>query len=258
MLLKEKVIAVTGGAGLLGEAFVKAIAAEGGVAVIASRNLEAAEQCAAVWNDEGAPGRIESLELDITDPASAAALFSTLKERHGRVDALVNNAFPRNERFGADFLEVRMEDFAENVNDHLGGYFLMCQAAVRFFLAQGAGNIVNLGSIYGVHPPRFELYAGTPMTKEVEYVTAKAGVVALTEYVAKYCKGKNIRANTLSPGGIFDGQPEAFLKRYNALCLDKGMLAGEDVAGALVFLLSDQSRHVNGQNIVVDDGFTIA
>lgn len=95
------------------------------------------------------------------------------------------------------------------------------------------------------------------MTKEVEYVVSKAGIIQLTKYLAKYVKGKNIRVNCISPGGVFNNQDEKFLKRYNSMCLNKGMLASSDISGTVLYLLSDMSRYVNGQNITVDDGFTV-
>jgi NAD(P)-dependent dehydrogenase (short-subunit alcohol dehydrogenase family) len=144
-----------------------------------------------------------------------------------------------------------------NVDSHLGGYFLVAQQFCMAFKAQGHGNLINMSSIYGSMAPRFEVYEGTPMTMPVEYAAIKSAVVHLTRYFAQYFKGHGIRVNCLSPGGIRDNQPADFLAAYNARCASKGMLAPEDVVGALLFLLSDESRYINGQNILVDDGFSI-
>jgi NAD(P)-dependent dehydrogenase (short-subunit alcohol dehydrogenase family) len=105
--------------------------------------------------------------------------------------------------------------------------------------------------------PKFEIYDNTEMTMPVEYAAIKSGMLHLTKYMAKYFKGRNIRVNAISPGGILDSQPEEFLKKYNQECLTKGMLNGCDLNGTLVFLLSDMSMYINGQNIVVDDGFSL-
>ena len=105
--------------------------------------------------------------------------------------------------------------------------------------------------------PRFEVYDGTAMTMPVEYSAIKAGVVQLTRYFAQYFKGSGIRVNCISPGGILDNQPESFLTAYNSHCASKGMLVPQDVLGALLFLLSDESRFMTGQNIVVDDGYSL-
>jgi NAD(P)-dependent dehydrogenase (short-subunit alcohol dehydrogenase family) len=95
------------------------------------------------------------------------------------------------------------------------------------------------------------------MSNSVEYSAIKAGVIHLTKYIAKYVKGNNIRVNSLSLGGILDNQPQSFLDNYKKYCLNKGMLLPDDVAGTLIFLISDASEFVNGQNIIVDDGFTL-
>lgn len=88
-------------------------------------------------------------------------------------------------------------------------------------------------------------------------ITGGAGLIHLTKYMAKYFKGMNIKVNTLSPGGIFDNQPKSFLEKYKSNCLSKGMLDKSDLKGTLIYLLSDMSKHLNGQNIIVDDGFSI-
>jgi len=140
---------------------------------------------------------------------------------------------------------------------NLGGYFLSTQQYAKYFQKQNHGNIINMSSIYGVVAPRFEIYRNTNMTNAIEYTAIKGGLLHLTKYFAKYFKGMNIRINAISPGGILDNQPKAFLEAYKEHCLNKGMLDKSDLKGTFIYLLSDMSQYVNGQNIVVDDGFTI-
>lgn len=255
-LLEGRRVVVTGGAGLLGRTFCTAIAAHGGVAIIADRQLDAATALAAAIQRDH-PGGAIAATLDITDRASIDALIQQTHNTHGRIDAVVNNAYPRNAHYGRAVDDVTYEDFCENVGLHLGGYFLVMQRFAGYFRAQGTGNIVNMSSIYGVMAPRFSVYQGTPMTMPVEYAAIKAGVQHLTRYFAQHLKGTGIRVNTLSPGGILDRQPQPFLDAYKSHCAGKGMLSPEDLSGSLMFLLSDLSRHVDGQNLVVDDGFSI-
>lgn len=247
---------VTGGAGRLGKAFARGISEKGGVAVIADIDRTAAIAAA---NDIGRDcGRAaEVAELDICDKQSIARLIADLIDRFGRVDAVINNAYPRNSNYGRRLEDVTYEDFCENTNYHLGGYFLVAQQFCKVFKAQGYGNLINMSSIYGSMAPRFEVYDGTPMTMPVEYAAIKSAVVHLTRYFAQYFKGTGIRVNCLSPGGILANQPADFLAAYNAHCASKGMLAADDVVGALLFLLSDESRYMTGQNLFVDDGFSI-
>ena len=95
------------------------------------------------------------------------------------------------------------------------------------------------------------------MTSPIEYTAVKSGIISLTSWLAKYFKNKNIRVNCISPGGILDHQTELFLEKYRSSCTNKGMLDPTDVAGTVLFLLSDQSKYINGQNIVIDDGWTL-
>ena len=252
-LVRDKVVIVTGGAGLLGRTFCQAIANNGGIAVVAEYDIAIAEKlCTSLENASIVPAQV-----NITDKNSIKALIATISEKYGRIDALVNSAYPRNKNYGKHFFDVAYSDFCENVGMNLGGYFLTSQQFAAYFEKQGYGNIINLASIYGVIAPRFEIYDNTHMTTPVEYAAIKSGLIHLTKYMAKYFKGKNIRVNTISLGGIEDKQPEPFLKAYKEFCLNKGMLDAKDISGTVLYLLSDLSEFVNGQNIVVDDGFTL-
>jgi NAD(P)-dependent dehydrogenase (short-subunit alcohol dehydrogenase family) len=253
-MLKDKIIVVVGGAGFLGRTFVRAITEQGGIAVVADIHTEAINRVA----DEIAsnhPGQVLASTMDITNKASVCNLIAKIQDKYGRIDAVVNSAYPRNRNYGRKLEEVTYDDFCENTSLHLGGYFLVAQQFGLYFREQGAGNIINMSSIYGTMAPRFEVYTGTPMTMPVEYAAIKSAIIQLTRYFAQYFKGDHIRVNSMSPGGIFDNQPESFLNAYNAFCNKKGMLDPVDITGLLLFLLSDGSKYVTGQNIIIDDGF---
>lgn len=256
-MLNDKIVVVTGGAGLLGRTFVRCVAEHGGIAVIADVNKRAGASLLEEVQDDGHHDRVVFVELDITSRESIASAIIYLHDRYGKIEALVNNAYPRNKNYGRKFEEVSYDDFCQNVSMHLGGYFLASQQFASYFKKQGHGSIVNMASIYGVVAPRFGVYGGTPMTMPVEYAAIKSAVIHLTKYLAQYFKGNNIRVNCISPGGILAGQPAEFLARYNSFAACKGMLDPNDLQGALLFLLSDMARFVNGQNIVVDDGWSL-
>lgn len=256
MLLTDKLIVITGGAGVIGRSFARGIAEMGGIAVAADIDFGAAKHLADEMG-QGFSGRIEPALLDITSKGSICALISDLKQQYGRIDAVVNNAYPRNKNYGRKLEDVTYADFCENVNMHLGGYFLVAQQFCLAFKEQGGGNVVNMSSIYGTMAPRFEIYDGTPMTMPVEYAAIKSAVVQLTRYFSQYFKGTGIRINCLSPGGILTDQPVDFLNAYNRHCASKGMLDAGDLLGSLLFLLSDMSQFINGENIVVDDGWSL-
>ncbi|NVK31264.1 MAG: SDR family oxidoreductase [Gammaproteobacteria bacterium] len=256
-LLTDKVVVITGGAGLLGQVFAASVIAHGGTAVVADINLEAAKQAAEQIKQQSGVVKVHAIALDINSQASLTGAIVSLNKQFGKIDALVNNAYPRNKNYGRHFFDVEYADFCENLSINLGGYFLASQQFAQYFKQQGFGHIVNIASIYGVVAPRFDVYENTSMTTPVEYAAIKSGLLHLTRYMTKYFKGMNIRVNAISPGGIFDHQPEPFLKAYKRSCANKGMLDKEDLGGTLVYLLSDLSQYVNGQNITVDDGFSL-
>jgi NAD(P)-dependent dehydrogenase (short-subunit alcohol dehydrogenase family) len=256
-MLKDKVVVITGGAGLIGKEFVKAIVENQGIAIIADINEELGLKVKEDLSKELNSINIDFVKLDITSKSSLNNCIDFLNDKYQRIDALVNNAYLRNKNYGRHFFDVEYEDFIQNLGLNLGGYFAASQQFSQYFKKQGYGNIINISSIYGVVAPKFEVYDNTPMTMPVEYAAIKSGLIHLTKYMAKYFKGMNIKVNALSPGGIFDSQPEAFLEKYKEKCLNKGMLDKSDMKGTLVYLLSDMSKYVNGQNIIVDDGFSL-
>jgi NAD(P)-dependent dehydrogenase (short-subunit alcohol dehydrogenase family) len=255
--LEGKVIVVTGGAGLLGSNFCKSIALEGGIPIIADINIDEAKKREDELNNELNLSCVDSIKLDINSKESVTNATETILKKYQRIDALVNNAYPRNKNYGNDFFKVDYQDFIENVNLNVGGYFLTSQIFAKFFKLQGYGNIINIASIYGVIPPKFEIYSNTEMTMPVEYAVIKSSIIHFTKYLAKYLANTNIRVNSLSPGGIISQQPEPFIDAYNKKCLTKGMLNPEDISGTLIFLLSGKSTYMNGQNIITDDGFSL-
>jgi NAD(P)-dependent dehydrogenase (short-subunit alcohol dehydrogenase family) len=256
-MLEDKVVVITGGAGLIGKEFVKAVVENDGIAIMADINEELGQKVKEDLSEELNSTNIDFIKLNITSKSSLDNCINYIDAKYKRIDALVNNAYPRNKNYGKHFFDVEYGDFVENLGLNLGGYFIASQQFAGYFQKQGYGNIINISSIYGVVAPRFEVYEGTSMTTPVEYAAIKSGLIHLTKYMAKYFKGMNIKVNALSPGGIFDHQPEEFLAKYKEQCLNKGMLDKSDLKGTLVYLLSDISKYVNGQNIVVDDGFSL-
>jgi NAD(P)-dependent dehydrogenase (short-subunit alcohol dehydrogenase family) len=123
-------------------------------------------------------------------------------------------------------------------------------------MQQRYGNIVNIASIYGMLGPDFSIYEGTTMTMPAEYAAIKGAIISFTRYLATYLAPYNIRVNCLSPGGIFNEQPETFVKKYNKRTPMGRMGNPEDIAGGVLFLLSDLSSYITGQNLVIDGGWS--
>lgn len=254
MMLKNKKILVVGAAGLLGREIARSITQEGGEVVAADVSAEAL----ALLNERLDASIVGVVQIDITKKDSIVKALEYSKELMGGLDGAVNTAYPRNKNYGRKLFEVTYEDFTENLGLHLGGYFtFMQQCAANIKENGGSFSLVNLSSIYGVMAPRFDVYEGTSMTMPVEYAAIKSALIHLNKYFSSYMKGTNFRVNSVSPGGLLDGQDEKFLKRYNAYCAGKGMLETYDITGAVNFLLSDKSSHMTSQNLVIDDGFSV-
>lgn len=253
MNLDGQRVLLIGAGGLLGRTFATALIEAGARVLLADRALAAVEELAASLGERAVPAAI-----NITDADSIRATLALADQTWGGLDTVVNTAYPRNPRYGRRYEEVEYDDFCENLGLHLGGYHLVMQQAALYFRAHGkGGHIVNISSIYGVMQPRFEVYAGTAMTMPVEYAAIKSALVHLSGYVAKYFLKDGVRVNCISPGGIRDRQPESFLAAYDAHAGRIGMLEPQDIASTLLYLLSPASRGINGQNIVVDDGFSL-
>ncbi|MCC6354482.1 MAG: SDR family oxidoreductase [Verrucomicrobiae bacterium] len=249
--IRGNVIVLSGGAGLFGRGLVSAIAAAGARLVVASRNVASLEAVAA---EEAAAGRAVVAErLDQGDESSVLALRDRVLARFGRVDGLVNNAVLRPMRSP----DAPASAWEESMRVNATGLFLMTRAFGETMCRQGAGSIVNVGSIQGMVGPSLELYEGTDMgDPPPDYFFHKGGMINLTRYYAALFGRHNVRVNCVSPGGFFNAQPEPFLGRYCSRTFLGRMADGSDLGGPVVFLLSDASRYVTGANLPVDGGYT--
>ena len=192
MLLNNKIIVVAGGAGLIGAGFVKSIIENGATAIIADIDDKKTSKVIKNLSQNLPLKQIDSFKLNITSKKSLQECVKYVDSKYGKIDALVNNTYPRNKNYGKDFFNTEYEDFVENLGTNLGGCFISSKIFSIYFKKQGYGNIINISSIYGVISPKFEIYKNTKMTMPVEYAAIKSGMLHLTKYLAKYHKGKNI------------------------------------------------------------------
>jgi len=243
---------VTAGAGpLFGSSISEALAEAGAMVITASRSLAANEEFAARLRSAGYDAR--GMELDITDVASILRLRERVIGEFGRLDVLVNSALAR---VGGGFETQTPEDWLYSARGDMVGLFAICRAFVPDMVRQGRGSIINISSIYGVVGNDPTIYDGTDMLQPPHYNFVKAGMINFTRHIANYYGHRGVRANSISPGGYFDGQPEAFVRNYTKRVPIGRMLGNEDIKGAVVFLASDASEYVTGHNLMVDGGWT--
>ncbi len=249
--LREKVVVLTGAAGLYGRGLVAGLAGAGATLIIASRNLSNLQKVA---TEEAAPGRQVFAEaLDQSDEASVLALRDRVLERFGRVDGLVNNAVLRPMKTLADPASA----WTESMRANSLGMFLMTRAFGQSMCERKGGSIVNISSIQGMVGPSLELYEGTQLPPPPpDYFFHKGGLINLTRYFAGVLGPAQVRVNCVSPGGFFYDQPGSFVKRYAEHTMLQRMADSQDLWGAVVFLLSDAARYITGANVPVDGGYT--
>jgi len=256
--LTNKTIIITGGSGLIGSAFSIVSAKYDANVVIIDIDKKKSDNLVKQIKEKTGNDKVIYLKCDITNLNDIKKAINVILNKFGEISILVNNAYPRNKNYGKKYEDVTYEDFCENINLHVGGYFLITQQVSKIMIKQNYGNIINMGSIYGFAAPRFEIYEGTEMTNAVEYAAIKGAIINLTKYLASYLGKYNIRVNCISPGGVYDHQPESFVKKYSQkVLLRKRMANVDDLTGALLFLLSDGSKYITGQNIVVDGGWSL-
>lgn len=273
-MLKNKIIIVAGANGRIGSALCAEILRQNALPVLAdiaenakfkanleakfSKNLQEFTRNFASNSTQKAEFKPElmSVKMDICDKNSLQSAINSVAAKYGKIDGFVNCAYPMAKSHEVKaYYELEFSEICEALNVHLGGFMLAAQEFAKFFKRQNYGNIVNLSSIMGVYAPKFENYKGTNMQSSLEYSVIKAGINHMGRWMAKELFGTGVRVNTLASGGILDAQPQSFLAAYKGCCASKGMLDGRDVCGTAAFLLSDLSAFINGQVIVVDDGW---
>jgi NAD(P)-dependent dehydrogenase (short-subunit alcohol dehydrogenase family) len=190
-------------------------------------------------------------------------MLSQVLQQFGEVNILHNNAAGKSddlEAFFAQFEEYSLEEWRKIMEVNLDGMFLMAQAVGKQMVIQGkGGSIIQTASIYGVMGPDHRIYEGSfYLGREINtpavYSASKAGVIGLTRHLATYWADKGIRVNTLTPGGTESGQNDEFKKRYSARIPMGRMANADEMVGALLYLASDASSYVTGQNIIIDGG----
>lgn len=253
-MLNNKSILIMGAGGLLGSRLVQESLKQQATVIAADINVDAMQSRLEKLGVDIDNENVEFKQVNITDEVGVKAFFADLSD----IDGAVNATYPRNKEYGKHFFDVSMRSFNENLSLHLGSAFLFTQQCAAWFKKkQTPLAVVNISSIYGVIAPRFEVYNNTPMTMPVEYAAIKSALLHLNKYIIAYVNDSRFRVNAVSPGGIFDNQPEAFCNAYRSFTHGAGMLDVSEIIGSIMFLLSDHSRYVTGQNIVVDDGFSL-
>jgi NAD(P)-dependent dehydrogenase (short-subunit alcohol dehydrogenase family) len=261
--LANKVVVVTGGAGLLGQVFCQALVDVGAHVAIVDLDLASAETVAKRINKSDAQ-RVIAVGSDITSPESVTQMVANVVKQLGRIDVLVNNAASKGsslDAFFESFEDYSLKTWREVMSVNIDGLFLVAQAVGKQMKKQGGGSIIQTSSIYGVVAPDQRIYEGSeyngrPINTPAVYSASKSAVNGLTNYLATYWASSKIRVNSLTPGGIASGQNSEFNKKYSNRVPLGRMGEATELVGALIYLASDASSYVTGQNLIVDGGLS--
>ncbi len=247
---KDKVIIITGAASGIGEATTRRMAAEGGKVVIADYSEERADKLADELNRSGAD--VRSLYFSATDRQSCKNLIEFTRKEYNRIDILVNNVGGTDLRRDKDVEKLDIDYFEDAFRLNLACTLYLSQLVIPIMESQGGGNIVNVASVSGL----------TGDNQGTLYGTSKAGVIALTKYIATQTGKKGIRCNAVAPGLVLtpaalNNLDEKVRNVFLSQCVTPYLGQPEDIAAVITFLASEESRYITGQTLVADGGLTI-
>lgn len=260
--LRGKVAVVTGGAGILGQHFCAGLVESGATVAIVDLQEDKALELAQVLA-ERYKGKTIGIGCDVSDPESVRAMVAQVVAEFGKINILHNNAAGKSddlEAFFAPFEEYSLDQWRKVMAVNLDGMFLVAQSVGKQMVAQNrGGSIIQTASIYGLLAPDHRIYEdsfylGRQINTPAVYTASKAAVIGLTKHLSTYWADKRIRVNTLTPGGTESGQNDEFIRRYSARIPMNRMADAHEMVGAVLYLASDASSYVTGQNIIVDGG----
>lgn len=260
--LNNKIAIVTGACGLIGQNHCKALAEAGATVIVADMNLDKCKQIASELGSKHFP-----ISFDVANEASVIEAKDKIIAQFGRIDILVNNAaindMFENPALAAEqsmFENYPVEMFRKSLEVNVTGVFLCSQVFGKVMAAQKSGSIINVASTYGIVGPDQSIYVNEEgkqtFFKSAAYPATKGAVINFTRFLAAYWGNKNVRVNTLSPGGVENGQEQWFVNNYSKKTALGRMAQPTDYMGAVVFLASDASQYMTGANLVVDGGWT--
>lgn len=247
--LEGRVVLVTGGAGHLGREISRGLASFGAHVVALGRDRE---RFAELETD-----RIECVVCDVQDETAFAKVVADVQRQHGRIDGLVNNA---NAAKRETWDELDGAAWRAGLDATLNHYFICTRTVATHMLAAGRGVIVNNASIFGLVAPTFPMYPEGIRGPSAHHAAAKAGILQLTKYLAAQWAERGVRVNAISPGWFPQKRgPERpdFMREVTSRIPMGRIGQPQDLVGAVVFLVSDASSYVTGQNLVVDGGYTV-
>lgn len=251
---REKVL-VAGGLGLIGHAISKKLIELNAIPIIIDLNTKGnAKKIAELKKNNK---ETEFYPFDLSEIKNYEKLLDRLEKKHGVLSKWALTFYPRTNDWNNKLEKISLKSWQKNIEIQLNSVCMLAsQVAIRLSNVK-KGSIVTTGSIYGSVAPNFEIYKGTNLTSPAAYSAIKGGISSYSKYLASYFGKKNIRVNCVLPGGVFNDQPDSFVKKYSSNTCLKRMADPEEIAEAFIFLLSDSSSYITGIDLPVDGGLTV-
>lgn len=248
--LKNKVVLVTGGAGNYGRSITEGLGEAGATIIIASRNLESVQKVVAEFREKGLD--VHGLQVDQADPASVLQLKTAIQQQFGKLDTFINNAVSRPMKS----YNAPIEQFDESMRVNATGMMFILREMTDLIVQSGGGSVINISSMMGMYGPILSNYEGLEGMGDLppDYCFHNGGLITLTRFMAKVHANRNIRFNSISPGGLFNNQPGKFVENYCKKVPLGRMANNDDIKGLIVLLASDAGSYINGENILIDGG----
>ncbi|APD05872.1 3-oxoacyl-[acyl-carrier-protein] reductase [Flavobacteriaceae bacterium UJ101] len=252
--LKDKNVLITGGYGYLGKAMTLGLLKQNATVIVLGRSKERFDD---VFKNELDKPDFEKFDIS-SSSTTIKNIFLDIEKKYGKIDVLINNAFYA--IAGGEMDDFDDDAFRIGIEGTLDSVHKCIKSIIPIFRKQGKGKIINIASMYGMVSPDFKVYKDNEMfLNPPQYGAAKAGVIQLTKYFASLLGRENICVNAISPGpfpSIEVQKSETFITNLSAKTLLGRIGSPEELQGVCVFLSSDSSNYVTGQNIAVDGGWT--
>jgi NAD(P)-dependent dehydrogenase (short-subunit alcohol dehydrogenase family) len=249
--IREKVIVITGATGLIGKNIVDKLSEKG--AKIVAVDIDESKLQSLTNPDK----EIRIKKCNVADSKEVSNLLSFVMDSYGRADVLINN----HQYKPQGFLEAQADTFPEElwdsiINVNLKGTFLTCRDFGALMIKQGKGSIINFASTYGIVSSNPDLYEGNSMGNPVAYSASKGGVIMLTKYLGVYWAPKGVRVNAITPHGVWNNHEDGFEVRFSKMSPINRMMNVNEVTGGIIFLASDASSYMTGNNLILDGGWS--
>ena len=255
---EKPTLIITGASGCIGRAYARTVASSAKLILVDRDENNLMQLCSELSSSDQCENH--SVTCDLSDESAREDLLKQIKAEHKKINGLVNNAAFTGDTnlkgWVAPFEKQSLETWRAAIEVNITAAFHLSQGLSELLKASRDGHILNIGSIYGDLGPDMRLYDNTNMGNPAAYAASKGGLIQLTRWLATTL-APDVRVNCVSPGGILRGQPDTFIKAYEARTPLGRMATEEDIIAAMLFLTIGKSQYITGHNLIVDGGFSI-